>query len=145
MPQSEEAADHPEASAPPPEPMVVEAPEERVATPPRAPTPPLAITPPCEPTPPRVPTPLREPTLARVVTSRVRPRLPRNQRQRRAMSHKALANLPGELLRLCLVPVAYLHLKYVKVPVYSANPWIDSFAHTVYDVISQQSINLLHR
>ena len=27
--------------------------------------------------------------------------------------------------------VTYLHLKYGKVPVYSANPWIVSFAHTV--------------
>ena len=41
--------------------------------------------------------------------------------------------------------VVYLHLKYGKVPVYSANHWIDSFAQTVYDVMSQQSINLLQR
>ena len=27
--------------------------------------------------------------------------------------------------------VAYLHLEYGKVAVYSANPWIESFAHTV--------------
>jgi hypothetical protein len=27
--------------------------------------------------------------------------------------------------------VTYLHLKIGKVPVYSANPWIVSFAHTV--------------
>ena len=33
-------------------------------------------------------------------------------------------------------------LKIWQVHVYSANPWIDSFAHTVYDVISQQSINI---
>ena len=32
--------------------------------------------------------------------------------------------------------VAYLHLENGKVPVYSANPWIESFAHTVHDVIS---------
>ena len=35
--------------------------------------------------------------------------------------------------------VAYLHLKIGKVPVYSANPWIESFAHTVHDV-QQRSI-----
>ena len=27
--------------------------------------------------------------------------------------------------------VADMHLKIGKIPVYSANPWIDSFAHTV--------------
>ena len=33
-----------------------------------------------------------------------------------------------------LIPsVADLHLKIGKIPVYSANPWIESFAHTVYD------------
>ena len=38
-----------------------------------------------------------------------------------------------------LIPsVAYLYLENGKVPVYSANPWIESFAHTVHDVISQQ-------
>ena len=34
--------------------------------------------------------------------------------------------------------VAYLHLENDKVPVYSANPWIESFADTVHDAISQQ-------
>ena len=29
--------------------------------------------------------------------------------------------------------VADLHLKIGKIPVYSANHWIESFAHTVYD------------
>ena len=29
-------------------------------------------------------------------------------------------------------------LKIGKIPVYSANPWIESFAHTVHDAISQQ-------
>ena len=29
--------------------------------------------------------------------------------------------------------VADLHLKIGKIPMYSANPWIESFAHTVYD------------
>ena len=43
-----------------------------------------------------------------------------------------------------LLNVADLHLKLGKIPVYSANPWIDSFAHTVYDEISQHCINLLH-
>ena len=32
-------------------------------------------------------------------------------------------------------------LKIRQVPVYSANPWIDSFAYTVYDEISQHCIN----
>ena len=40
---------------------------------------------------------------------------------------------------ICNVPA----LKIWQVPVYSANHWIDSFAHTVYDVISQQSINFI--
>ena len=57
------------------------------------------------------------------------------------------ANLSGKeeerLLEVLKKHVAYLHLKYGKVPVYSANPWIDSFAHTVYDVISQQSIKFI--
>ena len=43
-----------------------------------------------------------------------------------------------------LIPsVAYLHFKIRQIPVYSANPWIDSFAHIIYDVISQQSINFI--
>ena len=29
--------------------------------------------------------------------------------------------------------VADLHLKIGKIPVYSASPWIESLAHTVYD------------
>ena len=29
-------------------------------------------------------------------------------------------------------------LKIGKIPVYSANPWIESFAHTVHDAVSQQ-------
>ena len=33
-----------------------------------------------------------------------------------------------------LIPsVADLHLKIGKIPVYSASPWIESLAHTVYD------------
>ena len=40
---------------------------------------------------------------------------------------------------ICNVPA----LKIWQVPVYSANPRIDSFAHTVYDVISQQSIKFI--
>ena len=30
-----------------------------------------------------------------------------------------------------IASVAYLHLENGKVPVYSANPWIESFEHTV--------------
>ena len=41
--------------------------------------------------------------------------------------------------------VADLHLKIGKIHVYSANPWIDSFAHTVYAEISQQYINYYKR
>ena len=34
-------------------------------------------------------------------------------------------------------------LKIGKIPVYSANPWIESFAHIVHDIISQQRSILL--
>ena len=40
---------------------------------------------------------------------------------------------------LCSVPALLIR----QIPVYSANLWIDSFAHTIYDVISQQSIKFI--
>ena len=37
----------------------------------------------------------------------------------------------------------YLHLEIGQVPVYSANPWIVTFAHTVYDEY-HNIVSLLH-
>ena len=43
------------------------------------------------------------------------------RKQKRLVFSKAFSN----------VAVTYLHLENGKVPLYSANPWIESFAHTV--------------